>query len=487
MMALPPEYFAGMKVTVMGLGHFGGQIAATRFLVGQGAVVTVTDLATEDKLQESLKQIADLSVTLHLGGHIETDFTETDLIVVSPAVPKASRYLKLAEQRGIPFTCEMNLFLDRCRAKTMGITGTVGKSTTVAMTDAILQLAQQQPGRTPWHKVYTGGNIGRSLLELVPHIETRDLVVLELSSFQLEDAAGIEFSPNIAVVTNIAPNHLDRHHTMEEYIAAKANITRCQGAGDTLVLNVDDPHHEAFASVMPGSVQLWRFGVASSLPHAAERALNVAVIELADGFELHSLVAGSAGRSLAAAELPLPGRHNWQNAAAAAAGALAAGVPMEIITAGLRAFRGLEHRLELVSDANGIKWYNDSKSTTPESGIVALRAFDRQKVVAIAGGYDKHLDLTDFARELAQRAKVTLCLGQTGPTLLATIGTYGGQAVAVATLAEAVDQAHRLTQAGDAVLLSPGCASWDMFENYQIRGKQFAEMAHSLANASAGS
>jgi UDP-N-acetylmuramoylalanine--D-glutamate ligase len=214
MMSFPPDYFAGKRVTVMGLGHFGGQIAVIKYLVSQSALVTVTDVAPPEKLKKALSEIQSLPVTLHLGGHLESDFTETDLICVSPAVPKDSRYLKLAAQNDIPFTCEMNLFLDRCRGKVVAVTGTVGKSTTIAMIETILKHAETTEfPKLGYRKSWCGGNIGRSLLEDLPYIQTDDIVALELSSFQLEDLAGIEFSPSVGLVTNIHPNHLDRHGT----------------------------------------------------------------------------------------------------------------------------------------------------------------------------------------------------------------------------------------------------------------------------------
>jgi len=481
MMGFPPDYFVGKRVTVMGLGHLGGQIAAIRFLAGQGAELTVTDITAAEKLTGSLKQIEDLPVRLHLGGHVETDFTDTDLVVVSPAVPKSSRYLKLADRAGVALTCEMNLFLDRCRANVIGVTGTVGKSTTVAMLEAIFHGCENgDPAACPFRKVWVGGNIGKSLLEHLGQIETRDLVVLELSSFQLEDMADIEYSPHIAVVTNLFPNHLDRHANLQAYIDAKANITRYQLAGDVLITNANNIDCTFIEQIAPGDVTIWRFGAQEGQSPAGAR--QVVLSGSAGRWRVRSAVGDLGGEIISSDHLPVVGRHNMENAAAAASAALAIGIPPDVIGSELRRFKGLADRLERVAEIDNVRWYNDSKSTTPQSGIVALQAFEPNTAVVIAGGYDKELDLEPFAKELAGRAKLTICLGQTGPEISRMVALHGGSAIEVPTLDEAVRQADRQAQGGEVVLLSPGCASWDMFENYQARGRRFRELVEELTN-----
>jgi len=478
MLWFPPEHFVNKKVTVMGLGHFGGQIAAVKFLVAQGAEVTVTDIASSEKLEPALKEIAHLPVVLHLGGHIEADFTDCDLVVVSPAVPKDSRYLKLAAQNGIPLTCEMNLFLDRCRAEVIGVTGTVGKSTTVAMLASILaEVEKSELERLRFERFWVGGNIGRSLLEDVCNIGNDDLVVLELSSFQLEDMASIEYSPHVAVVTNIFPNHLDRHTNLRQYIEAKRNITAFQSSGDFLILNGDDSNCKTLEESAPGNLNVWKFG--RHLSQGGEQRV-LSLTEGPEGWELRCNLVDQIGPIITSEELPVPGYHNMENAACAAAAALAVGISRTTIARGLRAFKGLSDRLELVAEADNIRWYNDSKSTTPESGIVALRAFAPNSAVAVVGGYDKGLDLNEFAEVLAERSKVTICMGQTGPALAEAIRQSGGHAIEVDTMEAAVREASKRVRPGECVLLSPGCASWDMFENYQARGKCFRKLVHAL-------
>lgn len=481
MMSFPPEHFAGKRVTVMGLGHFGGQISAIKFLVAQGANVTVTDIAPADKLQLAIKQIEHLSLTLHLGGHIETDFTDTDLVVVSPAVPKRSRYLKLAGQEQVPLTCEMNLFLDRCRAKVIGLTGTVGKSTTLTMLGTILKASHGGELKSlGYNNFWIGGNIGKSLLEDVVRIQADDLVVLELSSFQLEDLSGIEYSPEIAVVTNISPNHLDRHPDFQSYIEAKGNITRYQSSGDLLVLNSDDANCEALKEIASGEVGVRWFG---RQENAGGKDLCVSLARQEGLWELCYDSATQRECIITMDQLPVPGQHNLQNAAAAAATAFALGLSAASIRAGLLEFKGLPDRLEFVAQIDNVCWYNDSKSTAPESGIVAVEAFPDKSVITIVGGYDKELDLSSFAKVLAGRAKISICLGQTGPILADVIRQYGGEVIEVDSLEEAVQRAAHLAVHGNTVLLSPGCASWDMFDNYYQRGQRFRELVAERAKA----
>ncbi len=481
MMSFPPDHFAGKKVTVMGLGTFGGQIAVIKFLVAQGARVTVTDLRKPEQLKSSLSKIEGLDVTLHLGGHLETDFTDTELIVVSPAVPKKSRYLKFAEEHSVHLTSEMNLFLDRCNGKILAVTGTVGKSTTVSMIESILSIAQKRDfHKLGLRKYWFGGNIGKSLLNNLTQIQPEDLVLLELSSFQLEDLPGIEFSPNIAVVTNIYPNHLDRHGTMESYIEAKANITRYQQPGDILITRDGDRYMETIHDLAPEQVKKWRFGPAGS------SKLDVRLTPRgSEQFDIEYKASEDSDWStiLSSDDILVPGEHNLNNALAASASCLAMNISPETIAEGLRRFTGISDRLELVADLEGIKWYNDSKSTTPQSGIVAIRSFSAQKVIAIAGGYDKNTDLSEFSGELANRAAITLCLGQTGKTIQKQIQSSGGEAKQVDSIEEAVTVAREIAKPGDVVLLSPGCASWDMFENYQERGKVFKESIVELTRA----
>jgi UDP-N-acetylmuramoylalanine--D-glutamate ligase len=439
-MAVATKDLRGLHVLVMGLGRFGGGVGVTRYLAQQGAQVTVTDLADESALAESLSRIEDLPIRLALGGHDESLLDDCDLLVVSPAVPKdRSELFQAAVGRGIPWTSEMNLFFERCPASIVGITGSAGKSTTTAMLAAILQ--QDDKTRT-----WMGGNIGRSLLQDLPEIEPNHRVILELSSFQLEDLAALERSPHVGLLTNIAPNHLDRHGTMEAYCDAKRHIVRYQRPGDVALLPADQPEAARWTEGHSGEMRLWdRDEVARS--------------------------------AFAPEDVRVPGAHNLRNAQAAAAAALAAGAGPEHVAPGLRSFPGLPHRLEFVREYQGVRYYNDSKSTTPDATIMALQAFSAPSVVLV-GGYDKKVSFDRLAEELVARARGAILLGdcraQIGAAIRGRAGsTIGPSVKSVHDFAGGVNLARRLARPGDVVLLSPGCASYDMFTNYEQRGDAF--------------
>ena len=432
---------AGKRVTVVGLGRFGGGIGVTRWLCGQGAIVTVSDKATAEDLAESLAQLDGLDVTLHLGEHRERDFLDADLLVVNPAVAKDIPPLAAARQAGVPWTTEINLFLERCEAPIVGITGSVGKSTTTAMIGAILATTR------PTH---VGGNIGRSLLDTLPAIPPDHLVVLELSSFQLEDLPLVGVSPHVAVVTNLVPNHLDRHGTMEAYAAAKKNLFAFQTPDDVLVLNVNDAAVAAWADETPGRVD-W-FDEDDEDPF----------------------------------DLALPGRHNQANAQAAWAASRQFGVDRESAAGALRAFTGLPHRLEFVVERNGVRYYNDSKCTTPGGAVVALNAFPSRTAAVILGGYDKGVSFEKLGVVAASRAKAVVALGATADAITAAVQEYRSGGVPPIKRADSLPEAVRLCQQiatnGDVILLSPACASYDMFVNYEQRGEQFCELVRNSSH-----
>jgi len=441
---------SGKSVVVMGLGRFSGGIGVTRWLVEQGARVTVTDQADAAALRESLAQVADLPVTFHLGSHPVTDLDDCDLLVVSPAVSKnRSPFVREAIRRGIPISSEMNLFIERCPARqVVGITGSAGKSTTTAMLGSVLQWAARQ-GLGP--QAWVGGNIGRCLLPDLERIGPDDVVVLELSSFQLEDLASLAWSPGRAVITNLQPNHLDRHGTLEAYAEAKMNIVRYQSPEDLVFVHADDDELARRVVAVGRSGRLYRY----AFDMRFEDAVRV------------------------------PGRHNRINAAAAVAVARSLGLEDETIQAGLSQFTGLPHRLEFVAERRGVRYYNDSKSTTPASSCLALEAFDAP-VILLVGGGDKGMPFDELIRTAAARTKAVVCYGATGPVLyekfrsLSGAGSSDGRFVSVRGLEEAVEAAVRLAAPGDVVLLSPACTSYDEFANYEQRGERFTQLVRSL-------
>lgn len=425
---------AGRRVTVMGLGRFSGGLSVTRWLVRQGAIVTVTDLADEKALAEPIDSLKHLPLTFHFGGHRERDFTEVDLVVVNPAVPRTAPQLKLARKAGVALTAEMNLFFERCPAPIIGITGTTGKSTTAAMIFHALQTHCTN------RKVWLGGNIGHSLIEQLGQIAADDLVVLELSSFQLEDLGRIERSPHVAVVTNLSANHLDWHGSFDSYVRAKQNIVRYQNEEDIAILN------------------------------GAQT-------------EFHDWAEQSHSRCLFFEEpdppvaLRIPGQFNQLNASAALT---ACGLFCQVHNDTLESFNGLPHRLEYVGTIEGVRFYNDSKATTPESVIVALSAFNEPCIV-IAGGYDKNIALQPLINALCERAKGVVCMGQTAEQLLEGIQRHQGSVAparvkTVHDLMGAFRMAAHWSRSGDVVLLSPGCASYDQFASFEQRGNQFRQL-----------
>lgn len=453
--------WAGRRVTVMGLGLFGGGVGAAAYLARLGAKVTVTDLKPASALGPSIQALAGLPITFHLGRHLRSDFTRADVVVASPAVPEDSPYLELARRAGAQLTSEMNLFLAACPSRVVGVTGSNGKSTTTAL------LGQMLSRHVPTH---VGGNIGKSLLDELAVLTPRDTVVLELSSFQLDDLAALRRSPHVAVVTNISPNHLDRHRTMAAYVRAKKNILRFQGPDDVAVLNADD-----------AEVRSWRRDVRGrAVMYSVRRRLRGGVFADAgcivfrlEGRE-ERLDLGRPG------SLKLRGRHNLQNVLAAATAARVLGVPVAKIAAALRAFKPLPHRLQPVGTRRGVLYVNDSKATTPEAARVAIEAFD-EPVILIAGGYDKHLDPEPMVRAIRRRAKAVVLIGQTAGMLEARIGRRGPPVERASTLPEAVARAAARARRGDVVLLAPGHASWDMFENYEQRGEVFRRAVEAFA------
>jgi UDP-N-acetylmuramoylalanine--D-glutamate ligase len=428
----------------------------------------VTDLKPAGELSSSLTALGELSkIVLHLGGHDERDFRDADLVVASPAVAGDNRYLQIARDAGVTVTREMSLFWERNHGRTVCVTGSNGKSTTAALIHALLTGDGSSSRR-----VWLGGNIGRSLLPVADQIQAEDFVVLELSSFQLEDLAPLEPNPYLAVVTNFSPNHLDRHGSVEAYRAAKQNILRWQTADRFAVLNQSDTD----VSTWPTKARKVWFG------RDDEGRQGMFAI----GFDTYKRRAlcrfGPREQVLPLGKwLALPGVHNFQNALAAGCAAMVLGAGLTEIEAGLTRFTGLPHRLQLVSESAGRTFYNDSKATTPESTLLALDAF-RAPVVLLAGGYDKGIDLKDMAQGIvARRARAVALLGQTGARLKELLREADPQGEVPAkvhvTFEAAFQWAAAQSAAGDVILLSPGCASYDWFPNYEVRGDEFTRLA----------
>lgn len=437
----------------MGLGRFGGGLDSALFACKAGAKVTVTDLAQPDDLSDALKDLNSFNVEYHLGKHLEEDFLNTDIVIVNPAVPPQSKFIELAKQAGKLITSQIEIFFQLCPAPIVGITGANGKSTTTALTAHLLQTKC---------KVRLGGNIGnKPLLSEIDQITADQVVVLELSSFQLEQLARIKKAPQISVITNLTPNHLDRHGTFHAYCDAKEAIFKYQtpqkNSPPVSVFNAQDPITSEWFDHYSQQNQRKCFTFSTDqVPQSLIEAYT------------------------------LPGNANISNLAAARTIAAQFDITDNMIEQALPNFQSLPDRLQLVAKTNGVSWYNDSIATTPPSAIAALSAFDAPKII-IAGGYDKKLPFDELGKKIAQTAKVAILIGATAKKIAADIETHKSTndhpIIKFAdSMPDAVAQANNIAQTGDIVLLSPACASYDMFENYRQRGQIFTESVKKLNN-----
>jgi UDP-N-acetylmuramoylalanine--D-glutamate ligase len=437
--------FRGRHALILGYGRSGR--AAAAFLRQRGSRVRVVDRADTPELRSDLEAAG---IPAHLGGYAPGDLNGTDLLVVSPGVAWDEPLVETARRRGIEVSSEIDLFFRSCPSRIAGITGTNGKTTTTALTAEVLRAG----GLT----VMRGGNIGEPVLDRVDQLEPEAWVVLELSSFQLESIATPRL--RIGAVLNVTPDHLDRHKSFERYAEIKTRAVAFMKPEDHAVLNLDDPVCAAMRAKTAG--QLLGFG----LHHPVERGTTVA-----DGW----LVIRSDGdrRVMPGGDVPLPGEHNLSNVLAALAAGEAAGVDPDAMAQAIRQFKAVEHRLELVGRFSGVRWYNDSKATNPDSTYKALASFS-EPIILIAGGRNKGIDLEPLAQAIAKRATALVAMGETGDELARRVRDAGLDKVdRAADLRDAVRKAAALAPPGSVVLLSPAFTSYDMFENYEDRGRRF--------------
>ncbi|HYM49637.1 MAG TPA: UDP-N-acetylmuramoyl-L-alanine--D-glutamate ligase [Candidatus Limnocylindrales bacterium] len=433
----------GRRALVIGFGRSGQ--ASARYLRDHGIEVLVQDRADTPALREAM---ARLGVNGRLGGYAEADLNGIDLVVVSPGVPWDLPLVESARRRGIRITSEIDLFFQVTASRIVGITGTNGKSTTTGLAADVL--------RAGGLRVHRGGNIGEPVLDRVDRFTGDDWAVLELSSFQLESITRPRL--HVGAILNVTPDHLDRHGTFDRYRDIKARAIRFMEAEDRAVLNRDDPVTWAMRGETAGRI----------LPFSTRHPEMVDAVVSADGW-----VRVGETRVLKAEDIPLPGEHNLSNVLAAVAIGSAAGVTPGQMAAAVRAFAGLEHRLELVGEVAGVRWYNDSKATTPDSTLRALEAFT-EPIVLIAGGRNKGIDVGPLAAAIARRASALVAIGETGPELVDRVRAAGLSEAALASdLEDAVSRAADAARPGSVVLLSPAFASYDMFQDFEDRGRRF--------------
>ncbi len=446
----------GKSVLVVGLATSG--IPTVKTLVQQGAKVTVNDVKNEEQLHEIVDLLGKVGVDYILGRHPE-DVSQFDLIVLSPGVPTDISFILKAKENGIPVIGELELAYRLCQGRFIAITGTNGKTTTTALTGEIFKNAQKE--------TYVVGNIGVAAVSKALEASKEAILVTEVSSFQLESI--VMFKPHIAAILNITPDHLNRHKTMENYIAAKANVFKNQEATDYIVLNADNEETYALAGQMKSEIIFF-----SRKQYFDQGAFvvdeNIVVKEKGKDY---MVVCG-------AKELNIPGNHNLENALAATAIAFWAGIDIEIIASTLRAFKGVEHRTEVVGEIQGIRFINDSKGTNPDASIAAIKGMETP-IVLIGGGMDKGSEFDELIQTFEGKVKHMVLLGETADKMRMTGEKLGfDSCTIVRTMDEAVVMAYKLASRGDTVLLSPACASWDMYKSYEHRGKHFKECVESL-------
>lgn len=450
------EMLSGKTVTVIGIGV--SNTPLIKLLAGMGITVTARD--KKENLGEVKKELEELGVKLILGADYLENITE-DVVFKTPGLRFDVPSLLQAKERGSMITSEMELFYELCPAKKIGITGSDGKTTTTTL---IYEMLKKQG-----YKCHLGGNIGAPLLNRLGEIAPDDIVITELSSFQLHT---MTVSPQIAVITNLAPNHLDMHKSMEEYIQAKENIFSHQSKDDILVTNLDNDITREISAKAPSSVIFF-----------SRRQKPDKGVYLKDGV-IFCNISGSEERVLDTKDILLPGMHNVENYMTAIA-AVWGMADIETINHIAKNFGGVEHRIEFVREKDGVKYYNDSIASSPTRARAGLYSFDK-KIILIAGGYDKHIPFDDFGFDVVERVKALYLSGDTADKIEQAVKNAEektGKTLPVikcTSMQEAVLAAASSAEKGDVVMLSPACASFDAFENFAQRGRCFKDIVNSL-------
>ncbi|NTW72187.1 MAG: UDP-N-acetylmuramoyl-L-alanine--D-glutamate ligase [Eubacteriaceae bacterium] len=450
-----------MKNCKMIIGMARSGMASAEFLLDRGFKVVLYDSNYEKlKEHESIVKMLNNPLTTGIFGDNITDdiLQEVEEAIVSPGVPPDIPLIKKITSMGIPLVSEIELAYRYLRAPIIGITGTNGKTTTTTLTYEIFARSH--------FKAYKTGNIGDPIINYADIAEENDMVIAEISSFQLENIE--KFRTKLSTILNITPDHLDRHVTMENYINSKKKIFKNSCPEDYVLINADDE----YAEVIERDVRCRKIYFSANGRRGDGAFLDSNMMKIADGNQILELIDIK--------DLKIPGIHNVKNALAASALAYFAGVEIEIIKQGLIEFTGVEHRLEFVRELNGIRFINDSKGTNTDAGIIALEAMS-SPVILIAGGYDKKTDFSDWIDHFKGKVKKVFVIGTTADQIISTAAKKGFLNIEkCSAFKEAILKSYESAEKGDTVLLSPACASWDMFENFEVRGQIFKDTVKSL-------
>jgi len=448
---------SGKKVLMIGAARSG--IAAARFLISHGAVVALNDAKPIEKWSEAALELKELGVGLVPGEPPMWLLDQLELVIVSPGVPATIIPIRYAERAGAEVIGEVELAYRYLKGRIVAITGSNGKTTTTSLIGELL--------RDAGLNVQVGGNIGNALISMVESSRDDGWTVVELSSFQLETIK--EFHAQIAVALNVTPNHMDRYESFNDYAGAKHRIFMNQTAGDFAVLNADDPVVSAWGSGLRANVT--EFSVRKELTAGVFLRGNELVVRSAEGEQV----------VLRANEMKLRGLHNVENVAAGIAAGLAAGAGLELMSETVKRFNPVEHRLEFVTEINGVKFYNDSKATSVDATLKALEAFasDAGQVVLILGGRGKKAPYAPLADLVKSKVRKLVLIGEDADTIANELGGYASIERG-SDMRDAVKRSFAIAEPGDVVLLAPACASFDMFETYEHRGKVFKEEVSAL-------
>ena len=455
----------GKNVLIIGAARQGQALA--RYLAGKNCHVILNDNRTPDEFGEVVANLVDLGVEWVLGDHPLALLDRVDVVCLSGGIPLSLPIVKTAVKRGLPLTNDSQIFMDSVKAPVIGITGSAGKTTTTTLVGKIAQKAVQ--GHT---KTWVGGNIGLPLVEYLEEINPQDIVILELSSFQLEQ---MTTSPAIAVVLNITPNHLDRHITMDAYTAAKSRILQFQSRQDIAVLNREDQGSWSLKQQVKGS--LVSFGL--------QRPKNGGTATFVENDSIYLQQDGEVVKVMPVSDVQLRGKHNLLNVLAAIVISAATDFSIEAMVSAIKQFSGVEHRLEFVRKINGISWVNDSIATAPERTMAALDSFD-EPLVLLLGGRDKNLPWGELSTRIHQRVKQVIVFGEAAAKITAAIGKPQPgdvlqQVLNTDAMSDALAKAVNVAKPGDVVLLSPGCTSYDAFLDFEERGNYFKKWVTELA------